>query len=69
MFRKFVFNLKEKQSRMIVRDMTPEEIAALEAQATEAPAQTPTIEERVESLENTSNDVILMIAELIGGEQ
>ena len=51
------------------RDMTPEEIAALEAQATDTPAPTPTIEERVESLENTSDDVILMIAELIGGEQ
>mgnify|MGYP007090499713 CR=1 FL=1 len=52
-----------------VRNLTPEEIAALEAQATEQPAPTPTIEERVESLENTSDDVILMIAELIGGEQ
>lgn len=53
----------------IVRDMTPEEIAALEAQATEQPAPTPTIEERVESLENTSDDIILMMAELIGGEK
>lgn len=51
------------------RDMTPEEIAALEAQVIEQPEPTPTIEERVESLENTSDDVILMIAELIGGEQ
>lgn len=50
-------------------DMTPEEIAEIEAQATETPAPTPTIEERVESLEKTSDDVILMIAELIGGEQ
>lgn len=53
----------------VVRDMTPEEIATLEAQATEAPAPNPTIEERVESLEKTSDDVILMIAELIGGEK
>lgn len=53
----------------VVRDMTPEEIAALEAQATEQPAPTPTIEERVASLENTSDDVILMIAELIGGDK
>lgn len=53
----------------IIRDMTPEEIAALEAQATEQPEPTPTIEERVESLENTSDDVILMIAELIGGDK
>ena len=53
----------------IYRDMTPEEIAALEAQATEQPAPTPTIEERVASLEATSNDVILMMAELIGGDE
>ena len=51
------------------RDMTPEEIAAMESQATEQPEPTPTIEERVESLENTSDDVILMIAELIGGDK
>lgn len=53
----------------IIRDMTPEEIAALEAQATEQPEPEPTIEERVASLENTSDDVILMIAELIGGDK
>lgn len=55
----------------IYRDMTPEEIAALEAQATEQPepTPTPTIEERVASLEATSNDVILMMAELIGGDE
>ena len=33
------------------RDMTTEEIAAMEAQATEAPAPTPTIEERVGKVE------------------
>ena len=32
-------------------DMTAEEIAELEAQQTEAPAPTPTIEERVEKVE------------------
>ena len=52
-----------------VRDMTPEEIAEIKAQQPETPAPTPTIEERVESLENTSDDIILMIAELIGGEK
>lgn len=34
----------------IVRDLTPEEIAALEAQATEAPAPTPTPEEEIAAL-------------------
>ena len=35
------------------RDMTPEEIAELEKMQTEAPAPTPTIEERVASVEET----------------
>ena len=35
----------------VYRDMTAEEIAELEAQQTEAPAPTPTIEERVASVE------------------
>lgn len=59
----------KKSINGIISDMTPEEIAALEAQATEQPEPTPTIEERVESLEKTSDDVILMIAELIGGDK
>ena len=33
-----------------VRDMTPEEIAALEAQQPEAPAPTPTPEEEIATL-------------------
>lgn len=49
----------------IYRDMTPEEIAALEAQATEAPAPTPTIEERVASVEETVEAVKTI---LLGGE-
>ena len=56
-----------------VVELTKEEIDEINARLaripSEAPAPTPTIEERVESLENTSNDVILMIAELIGGEK
>lgn len=49
----------------VVRDMTPEEIAALEAQATEQPAPTPTIEERVASVEETVEAVKTI---LLGGE-
>lgn len=41
----------------IIRDMTPEEIAALESQQTEAPAPEPTIEERVQSVEETTNAI------------
>lgn len=49
----------------IYRDMTPEEIAALEAQATEAPAPTPTIEERVGKVEE---DTAIIRAILMGEE-
>lgn len=41
----------------IYRDMTPEEIAALESQQTEAPTPEPTIEERVQSVEETTNAI------------
>ena len=37
----------------VIRDMTPEEIAELEAQQTEAPEPAPTIEERMVSIEET----------------
>ena len=40
-----------KYDNGIYRDMTAEEIAALEVQATEQPAPTPTIEERMASIE------------------
>ena len=49
----------------IVRDMTPEEIAALEAQATEQPTPTPTIEERVGKVEE---DAAIIRAILLGEE-
>lgn len=47
------------------RDMTPEEIAALEAQATEQPEPTPTIEERVGKVEG---DAAIIRAILLGEE-
>lgn len=49
----------------IHRDMTPEEIAALEAQATEQPEPTPTIEERVGKVEE---DAAIIRAVLLGEE-
>lgn len=49
----------------ITRDMTAEEIAALEAQATEQPAPTPTIEERVGKVEE---DAKVIRAILMGEE-
>lgn len=49
----------------VISDMTPEEIAALEAQATEQPEPTPTIEERVEKVEE---DAAIIRAILLGEE-
>ena len=49
----------------IYRDMTPEEIAVLEVQATEQPAPTPTIEERMASIEE---DTKVIRAILMGEE-
>lgn len=52
----------------VYRDATPEEIAALEQAATQQPAPEQTSEERIAALEVTTDDIILMMAELIGGE-
>ena len=51
----------------IYRDMTAEEIAELEKMQSEAPAPTPTQEERIVELENVTDDIILLMAEIIGG--
>lgn len=47
------------------RDMTPEEIAAMEAQASDTPAPEPTIEERVGKVEE---DTAVIRAILLGEE-
>ena len=52
----------------ITREMTPEEIAELEAMQAQIPEPTPTPEERLDVLEGTTDDIILMMADLIGGE-
>ena len=55
-------------------EMTPEEIAELERLQEEMPKPEPTPEERLESVENrtdaletTTDDMILLMADLIGG--
>ena len=58
------YNATTKQTT--IRDMTPEEIAAMEAQATEQPALTPTIEERVGKVEE---DTAIIRAILLGEEE
>ena len=46
-------------------ECTPEEIAQQEEAL--KPASTPTLESRVETLETTTDDMILLMADLIGG--
>ena len=53
---------------MVYRDMTPEEIAEMEKLQKEMPAPEPTPEERLSTLESTTDDIILMMADIIGGE-
>ena len=48
--------------------MTPEEVAEYERQQAEAPETEPTPEERLDALETTTDDIVLLMAELIGGE-
>ena len=48
-------------------DMTPDEIAEFERQQAETPPPEPTPEERLDALETTTDDMILLMADLIGG--
>ncbi len=49
------------------RDMTAEEIAELEAIQANTPTPSPTPEQRLDTLENATDDIVLMLADLIGG--
>ena len=48
-------------------EMTAEEIAEMEAMQANTPAPSPTPEERLDTLEGTTDDIILLMADLIGG--
>lgn len=59
---------------IVYRDMTLEEIAELEKIQTEMPEPEPTAEERLDKveqrtykLESATDDIVLMMADLIGG--
>ena len=59
---------------MVYRDATPEEISEFERQREEMPEPEPTPEERLDkleprtdALEDTTDDMILLMADLIGG--
>ena len=51
----------------LTREMTAEEIAEFERIQAELPKPEPTPEERLDALETTTDDMILLMAELIGG--
>ena len=48
-------------------EMTAEEISEFERQMAEMPTPEPTPEERLDALETTTDDMILLMADLIGG--
>ena len=49
-------------------EMTAEEIAEFERMQAELPEPEPSPEERLDALETTTDDMILLMAELIGGK-
>lgn len=57
-----------RDNKITYRDATPEEIAEHERQMVEMPEPEPTPEERLDTLEATTDDMILLMADLIGGE-
>ena len=53
---------------MVYRDATPDEIAEFERQQALIAASEPSPEERLNTLENTTDDIVLLLADIIGGE-
>ena len=60
---------------MVYRDMTPEEIVEAERLQANIPEPEPTpeerldkVEQRTDTLESATDDLVLMMADLIGGE-
>ena len=58
---------KYSSGNIIYRDATPEEIAEFERMQAEIPDPEPSPEERIAELETTTDDMILLMAYLIGG--
>lgn len=59
---------KYSSGNIIYREAVSEEIAEFERQQAEMPEPEPTPEERLDTLEATTDDMILLMADLIGGE-
>lgn len=57
-----------KDSKICYRYATPEEIAEFERQQALMPDSKPSPEERMDALETTTDDIVLMLADIIGGE-
>ena len=53
----------------LTREMTAEEVAEFERQQAEMPEPEPTPDERLGELETTTDDIVLMLADIIGGEE
>ena len=62
----YTVNVPVMEARNV--EMTAEEIAEFERQQAELPKPEPSPEERLDALETTTDDMILLMAELIGGE-
>ena len=54
--------------KLLYRDMTEDEQSEVACQQAEMPEPEPTPEERLDALETTQDDIVLLMAELIGGE-
>ena len=52
----------------LTREMTAEEVAEFERQQAEMPEPEPTPDERLDALETTADDIVLILADIIGGE-
>lgn len=50
-------------------EMTADEIAEMEELQANTPAPSQTPEQRIDALETTTDDIILMMADLIGGDE
>lgn len=53
---------------VVYRDATPEEVADMERAQADLPEPEMATEERLDALETTTDDMILLMAEMIGGE-
>ena len=57
-----------RNGKMVYRDSTVEEDAEFERMKAEMPEPETTPEERLNVLEATTDDIILLLAEMIGGK-